>query len=214
MFFSQFRACGAVIAFCLLTVGCEKKDPLAERKFQLLLEEHSRLQTAAAALVTAGKASEPETAFTVNDAAKLSAENDRLRDLLGQQEKRKALAANQAQREPIEKQVTEIRGLTFLKPVEYQVLSRKQIKETMAGKLAEVFSEKEFAQMSEAMAAVGLLPPKYPLRQKYIDLLSEQVAAFYDQHQHKLFMYEDATLDNAPSLPTNSRTPCRTSISA
>jgi hypothetical protein len=47
------------------------------------------------------------------------------------------------------------------------------------------------------MAVVGLLPANYPLREKYIDLLGEQVAAFYDQHAHKLFMYEDATLDNA-----------------
>src|SRR5260221_9242544 len=62
---------------------------------------------------------------------------------------------------------------------------------------AEVFSETEFGQMADAMAAIGLLPQKYPLREKYIDLLSEQVAAFYDQHQHKLFMYEDASLDNA-----------------
>ena len=51
--------------------------------------------------------------------------------------------------------------------------------------------------MTEAMAAVGLLPEGFPLRQKYIDLLGEQVAAFYDQHAHKLFMYEDASLENA-----------------
>ena len=79
----------------------------------------------------------------------------------------------------------------------YNVLSRQQIKKTMSGKLAEVFSEEEFKQMTAAMAAIGLLPSGYPLREKYIDLLGEQVAAFYDQHAHKLFMYEDASLDNA-----------------
>ena len=75
--------------------------------------------------------------------------------------------------------------------------NRKEIKQTIAGKLAEVFSVEEFRHMADAMAAIGLLPPKYPLREKYIDLLGEQVAAFYDQHVHKLFMYEDAALDNA-----------------
>jgi hypothetical protein len=74
------------------------------------------------------------------------------------------------------------------KPVDYNVLSRKQIKETISGKLAEVFSEQEFQHMATALAALGLLPDGFPLRQKYIDLLGEQVAAFYDQHQHKLFM--------------------------
>jgi hypothetical protein len=197
MLFSHPRTRCVVLALCLLAVACEKKDPLAERKFQMLVEENSRLHTAVASLAPAGNTAPPQAYYTIQDADKVSAENDRLRDLLAQQEKQKALAANKAQREPIEKQVTQIRGLSFLKPVEYQVLSRKQIKETMAGKLAEVFSEKEFRQMSEAMAAIGLLPPKYPLREKYIDLLSEQVAAFYDQHQHKLFMYEDATLENA-----------------
>jgi hypothetical protein len=118
MFSSRFRVCCAALFVCFLAGGCEKKDPLAERKFQLLL-------------------------------------------------------------------------------VDYKVLNRKEIKQTISGKLAEVFSEQEFKNMTEAMAAIGLLPPGYPLREKYIDLLGEQVAAFYDQHTHKLFMYQDATLDNA-----------------
>jgi hypothetical protein len=182
----------------LLAVGCEKKDPLAEHKFQLLVQENLRLAQAVTALDPA-KAVSPAKAqsFSAAAAAALDTENERLRDILARHDHEVALAANKAQREPIERQVTEIRGLEFKEPISYQVLNRKQIKETMAGKMAEVFSEKEFRQMADAMAAVGLLPPKYPLREKYIDLLSEQVAAFYDQHQHKLFMYEDATLDNA-----------------
>ncbi len=198
LFSPRFRACWAVLFTCLLAAGCQKKDPLAERKHQLLLEEHTRLAQAVAALNSAqGAEAVKEPVSSTDDASVLTAKNERLREILAARDTIKALAANEALREPIEKQVTEIRGLKFLKPVDYQVLSRKQIKETMAGKLGEVFSEKEFSQMSDAMAAVGLLPAKYPLRQKYIDLLSEQVAAFYDQHQHKLFMYEDATLENA-----------------
>ena len=45
--------------------------------------------------------------------------------------------------------------------------------------------------------ALGLLPENYPLREKFVELLGEQVAAFFDQHQHKLFMYEDASLENS-----------------
>ncbi len=198
LFSSRFRACGAALVIGLVAVGCEKKDPLAERKYQLLLEENARLAQAVAA-VEPGKpaASAPSASYSATAVTALDAENERLREILAKHDREKALAANKAQREPIEKQVTEIRGLEFKEPIDYQVLSRKQIKETMAGKLAEVFSEKEFRQMGDAMAAIGLLPAKYPLREKYIDLLSEQVAAFYDQHQHKLFMYEDASLENA-----------------
>ncbi|TCO88645.1 hypothetical protein EV701_11616 [Chthoniobacter flavus] len=198
-FSSRSRACGAVLLVGLLVAGCEKKDPLAERKYQILLEENTRLAQAVAALQP-GKTAEPAAhteGYSPAAVTKITAENDHLRDILAGHEHQKALAENKALREPVEKQVTEIRGLQFKEPIDYQVLNRKQIKETMAGKLAEVFSEKEFHQMAEAMAAIGLLPPNYPLREKYIDLLSEQVAAFYDQHAHKLFMYEDATLENA-----------------
>lgn len=173
----------ALVAFA----GCEKKDPLAERKVALLVEENARLRAAGA----------EDAAGPPANAAQLAAENDRLREILAQRGREKALAANKSQREAIERQVVELRGLEFKQPVDYQVLNRKEIKRTISGKLAEVFSEEEFRHMSEAMSALGLLPPGYPLREKYIDLLGEQVAAFYDQHQHKLVMYEDATLENA-----------------
>ena len=130
-------------------------------------------------------------------AAMLTEENARLHGLVAASEKAKALAANKAQREEVERQVIAIRGLNFKTPVDYNVLTRKQIKETISGKLAEVFSEQEFVDVTAAFAVLGLLPENYPLRQKYIDLLGEQVAAFYDQHQHKLFMYEDASLENS-----------------
>jgi hypothetical protein len=191
LFSSRFRAWAAVGLLCLAGVGCEKKDPLAERKLRLLVEENARLTQAVSALEPV-KVSAPPVVGTA-----LTAENDRLREIFTRHQRAKALAANKTQREAVEKQVVEIRGLEFKEPVDYQVLNRKEIKQTIAGKLAEVFSEEEFRQMTDAMAAIGLLPPKYPLREKYIDLLGEQVAAFYDQHQHKLVMYEDATLDNA-----------------
>ena len=182
----------------LLVVGCEKKDPLAQRRFQLLVEENMRLVQAVSVLEATKSSAEakPKT-FSPPAAQALAEENDRLREILARHEKEKALAANKTQRAVIEKQVEQLRGLEFKQPVDYQVLNRKEIKQTIAGKLAEVFSEQEFRDMTDAMAAIGLLPPKYPLREKYIELLGEQVAAFYDQHKHHLVMYEDATLDNA-----------------
>ena len=171
---------------------------MAERKFKLLVEENARLADAVAALDGQKAAATPAGAdFSEKAAQQLAAENDRLREILAGSDRAKALVANKTLREEIERQVVAIRGLEFKTPVDYQVLNRKQIKQTMADKLAEVFSEQEFKDMTEAMAAVGLLPAGFPLREKYIDLLGEQVAAFYDQHAHKLFMYEDASLENA-----------------
>ena len=194
---STLIAASAALCGLLLQTACERKDPLAERRFHLLLEENQRLAAAAAALDPSGNKLSPPEEVSAENARKLSAENDRLREIITRNEREKALAANKAQREGIERAVVAIRGLKFLSPVDYSVLSRKQIRQTISGKLAEVFSEQEFKNMTDAKAAIGLLPPGFPLREKYIDLLGEQVAAFYDQHTHKLFMYEDASLDNA-----------------
>ncbi|MDQ3623437.1 MAG: hypothetical protein M3463_13265 [Verrucomicrobiota bacterium] len=145
-----------------------------------------------------GARSEPKMAQRlVRRSALLEDENERLRRLLTAAERATALAANKAQRDAVEKEVVAIRGLAFKQPVDYQVLNRPQIKETIAKKLSELFSEQEFRHMTTALALLGLLPENYPLREKYIDLLGEQVAAFYDQHQHKLFMFEDASLESA-----------------
>lgn len=129
--------------------------------------------------------------------ALIESENKRLRGLVEQNEHAKSLESNKARREAIEKSVVGIRGLAFKEPVDYNVLSRSEIKAVVSGKLGEVFSEQEFQHMSAAFSRLGLLPENYPLRQSYIDLLGEQIAAFYDQHQHKLFMFEDASLENS-----------------
>ncbi len=127
----------------------------------------------------------------------LREENARLRGVVAESEKAKAFAKNKAQREAIEREVVAIRGLEFKTPVDYQVLDRKEIKATLSRKMSEVFSEEEFANMTAALARLGLLEEGFPLRQKYVDLLGEQVAAFYDQHTHKLCMFEDASLENS-----------------
>ena len=128
--------------------------------------------------------------------ALLSEENDRMRAELLRRDREQAEAQSRTRRVEIERAVEEIRGLKFLHPVEYAVVTRREIRAVVAGKLAEMYSEEDFTHISAALARLGLLPPGYPLRQKYIELLGEQIAAFYDQHTHKLFMFEDATLEN------------------
>jgi len=187
-----------VLAAVLAGPGCERQEPVEARKFQLLVEEHARLADAVAASdPTQAGAQPPGGRFSPAAAPQLAAENDRLRAILAGRDRARALEANKTVRAEIERQVAAIRGLEFKQPVDYQVLNRKEIKQTVAGKLNDVYSAKEFHDMTAAMAALGLLPAGFPLREKYIDLLGEQIAAFYDQHTHKLYMYEDASLDNA-----------------
>ncbi len=125
------------------------------------------------------------------------AENARLREELAAAGEKMARPAEAARRREIEAAVARIRGLKFLKPVDYAILTRAEIGKVLSEKLAEQYTEAEFAELALGLAAMGLLPEGYPLREKYIALLGEQVAAFYDQHAHKLYMFEDASLENS-----------------
>jgi hypothetical protein len=150
-----------------------------------------------AALMQNGAKIGRESSLTERRMKLFETENIRLRALVQRAEKVRSAAEIQQQTTAIEKSVEEIRGMPFKQPVNYNVLSRSEIKEVVSDKLSEVFSEAEFDNISAALGRLGVLPENYPLRQSYVDLLGEQIAAFYDQHTHKLFMFEDASLDNA-----------------
>jgi hypothetical protein len=124
-------------------------------------------------------------------------ENDRLRRLVQEREAERAQQRNGKLRQEIERAVEEIRGLKFKQPVDYEIVTRAEIRGVLSGKLAESATEAEFAAAAWALSRLGLLPEGYALRQSYLDLLSEQLAAYYDQHRHKLIMFAHASLENA-----------------
>ncbi len=124
-------------------------------------------------------------------------ENERLRNILGMAEREAFEEKQAAARKEIEATTSQLRGLEFLKPVDYQTLARKDVKAVIQRKINEQYSEAEFEAIRRGYVALGLLPEGFDLKQTYIDLLGEQIAAFYDQHTHQLFMFDDVALDNA-----------------
>ena len=136
-------------------------------------------------------------ASELRKSALLASDNDALRDALAAAQLDASNTRNVLRRSHIERDVSSIRDLAFSSPVTYDVLDRASIRQVVAAKLSEQYTDQEISNMSTGLAAFGLLPPHFPLKQTYIDLLGEQIGAFYDQHQHKLFMYRDATLENA-----------------
>lgn len=122
-------------------------------------------------------------------------ENERLRARVAKDEKAQVLERTRAIRQEVEQQVEKLRGLKFLKPVVYDVVSRKEIRAIFSKALEEDNSEADFVHIGRAWNRLGLLPDNTPLRQTLLDLLSDQVAAFYNHHEHKLFMFEDSSLD-------------------
>jgi len=133
----------------------------------------------------------------VRKAALLASENDGLRDALAAAQRKVDDARDLPRRSQIERDVASIRGLGFSQPVVYEALDRAGIRQVVSTKLAEQYSDQDIRDMATGYAAFGLLPPNFPLKQTYVDLLGEQIAAFYDQHQHKLFMFRGASLENA-----------------
>jgi hypothetical protein len=127
----------------------------------------------------------------------LTAENDALREALTTSQNDAADAKDEQRRTGIEQTVSQIRELPFKHPVEFEMLDRSKIKDVVADKLGAQYSHQEMANVSTALTAFGLLPPNYPLEDEYIALLGEQIGAFYDQHQHKLFMFQGSSLENS-----------------
>lgn len=124
-------------------------------------------------------------------------ENERLRGIVEAFEKEKQHGRLAGQRTAIEQKTAAIRGLDFKETVDYTELKRAEVAEVLSKKLAEQYSDAEFQAVGIGYAALGLIPEGFPLKQMYVELLQEQMAAFYDQTEHKLFMYEDASLDTA-----------------
>jgi hypothetical protein len=117
----------------------------------------------------------------------------------------------------VEREVEAIRGLKFKQPVDYNVLDRQEIKQTIAGKLDEVFTPQEFSDMAAGLSALGLLPPAYPLRQSYIDLSGNRSRPFTINTSTSCScsrMRRWITPRTVSCLRMNSRTPFRISTSA
>ena len=127
----------------------------------------------------------------------LEAENDRLRATVLARQQADEVAATRAQRTEIEHSVTQLRSLDFLHPVIYKEIPRSDLPALLRRKLAQQVPDQEFTADGIALAALGLLPPGMDLKTTYLDLLGEQIGAFYDQHTQELVTFSGQSLGNA-----------------
>mgnify|MGYP006976757435 CR=1 FL=1 len=135
--------------------------------------------------------------FLVKRIELLEQENERLRAALAEGEKEKKAHQLAVQRTAIEEKTVAIRGLEFREPVQYATVKRSEVADVLLRKIAEQYTDEELHHAQIGFAALGLLPENYSLKEALITLLEEQVAAFYDQTGHKLYMYEGSSLNNA-----------------
>jgi hypothetical protein len=102
----------------------------------------------------------------------------------------KVLMGKDAEQRRIEKQVSSLRGLPFTKKVYYKRITRQELPAYLIQELRSEYTEEEFKKYLESLAVMGFLPKDINLEKLLLDLLGEQVAAFYDPKKGELFTFE------------------------
>ena len=93
-------------------------------------------------------------------------------------------------------------GLVFKRPPAVEQRTRVQIKEYIVGKFAEELPPAELTNVAAAYRLFGLLPDTVDLRQVYIDLLTEQVAGYFEPDSGALYVATDLAAIDSFTLRT------------
>jgi len=94
-------------------------------------------------------------------------------------------------RQRIEQQTSELRGLSFKSPVQYKMIDRTELRRLLVGKVKEQYTEQEMRDYSRTLATVGLVPDGIDLLNVIVSLYNEQVAAFYVPEERALYTFKD-----------------------
>lgn len=96
----------------------------------------------------------------------------------------------------IAERVSRLRGLKILQPIRRGVMTRPQITERLLARVRSEYKPDEIAGESLAMKRLGLLPPDADYLKLVIDLLTDQIAGFYDPWERELYIADWITIGN------------------
>ncbi|HTE51567.1 MAG TPA: hypothetical protein VK698_12025 [Kofleriaceae bacterium] len=96
----------------------------------------------------------------------------------------------------IAEKVSKLRGLAILKPIKRGVMSKPQITERLLKRVRSEYKPDEIVNEGMAMKRFGLLPPDSDYLKLVVDLLTEQIAGFYDPWEKQLYIADWITLGN------------------
>lgn len=91
--------------------------------------------------------------------------------------------------EKIQDRLERIRGLTFLEPVNRIVIDRTQLQQNLMIDLEE--DREEITIEKNIYVALHIMDPETDLYQVYVDLLTTQVASYYDTDEHTFYEVVD-----------------------
>jgi hypothetical protein len=107
------------------------------------------------------------------------------------------VAAPPDERPAIERQTSELRGLQFLRPVNYRLLARSDLRAFLTQKIHEQYTAQELRDYGRALAALGAVPPGTDILAVMLSLYDEQVGAFYLPEERALYTFKDMTWSGA-----------------
>jgi hypothetical protein len=87
-------------------------------------------------------------------------------------------------------ELSKISGLEMRHKVQYDLISKDQVKQFLEERIKEQVKPEEIRVQELTLKKFGLVPPNFDLKKTTVDLLSEQAAAFYDYRKKKLFVVE------------------------
>ncbi len=97
----------------------------------------------------------------------------------------------QQQIDEITRDVEQLRGLTAKTPISFGFLTRDQLRDKLVADFERDWPAEERNRTQDLMVMLGWLQPGQDLYQIEIDLLTEQVAGFYDPKDKKLYLITD-----------------------
>ena len=97
-----------------------------------------------------------------------------------------------AQLDEIVKELSRITGWPLLRKVNYESMSRGQLKAYFEKRIREVVKPEEIRVEELTLKKFGFVPAGYNLEEATIELLTEQAAAFYDYRAKKMVLLEDS----------------------
>jgi hypothetical protein len=88
----------------------------------------------------------------------------------------------------IAQDVSKLRGLKLKKPIVRGVMSKEEIRARIIEILDREYTPEELDSESLGLKRLGLIPEKTDFVKMMLDMLQDQIAGFYDQHEKKLYI--------------------------
>ena len=85
-------------------------------------------------------------------------------------------------------QVANVRGLAVKSKVKRGIKKRDELRRTLIEKLAEDVSDDDIAGEGKILKRLGLIPADMDYKKVLLDVLTEQIAGFYDQGSKELYI--------------------------